>query len=56
MIVVYSAKPHPLRHWIDPPGIITCGNQIVVRPDPSRTADLEIRLGKEWVNKLPVTI
>ena len=32
---------------------ITKGPQILIRPDPTETVDIEVRLGSDWVKKLP---
>jgi len=42
----------PLRYLIDTFGI-TGSNQIIIKPDPSATVDIEIRIGEDWVNKVP---
>lgn len=52
-VIVYAPKLYALRYLIDPLGIIASGSQIVFKPDPSQTVDLEIRLGNDWVSKLP---
>lgn len=51
-IVLYSPKLYALQYILDTFGI-TRSTQILIKPDPSETVDIEIRLGKDWVNKLP---
>ncbi len=53
LVVVYAPKLYALKYLISPLGMIANGSQIVFKPDPSQTVDLEIRLGNDWVNKLP---
>ncbi len=53
VVVIYSPKLYALRYLINPLGMITASNQIQFRPDPSQTVDLEIRLGNDWISKLP---
>ncbi len=51
-IVLYSPKLYTLKFLLDTFGI-TNSAQILIRPDASETVDIEIRLGKDWVDKLP---
>jgi LCP family protein required for cell wall assembly len=53
VVVIYSPKLYALRFLINPLGMITSSNQIQFRPDPGQSVDLEIRLGNDWVSKLP---
>ncbi len=53
IVVVYSPTLYTLRYLIEPLGIITGGSQIAFRPNPAESVDLEIRLGNDWVSKLP---
>ncbi len=53
IVIVYSPKLYALRYLINPLGMITASNQIVFKPDPSQSVDIEIRLGNDWVSKLP---
>lgn len=53
MVIIFSPKLYALRFLINPLGMITASNQIVFKPDPSQSVDLEIRLGNDWVSKLP---
>jgi hypothetical protein len=32
---------------------ITRSSQILIKPDASQTVDIEVRLGNDWVDKLP---
>ncbi len=52
-VVVYSPKLYALRYLINPLRMITASNQIVFKPDPAQAVDLEIRLGNDWLGKLP---
>src|SRR6266511_4030931 len=51
-IVLYSPKLYTLKFLLDTFGI-TNSAQILIRPDAAETVDIEIRLGKDWVDKLP---
>ena len=51
-IVLYSPKLYALRFLLDIFDI-TRSAQILIKPDPSQTVDIEIRLGNDWVSKLP---
>ena len=52
-VVVYSPKLYALRYLMNPLGMIASSNQIVFKPDPAQPVDLEIRLGNDWVGRLP---
>ncbi len=51
-IVLYSPKLYALRFLLDIFGI-TKSPQILIKSDPSQTVDIEVRLGSDWVSKLP---
>lgn len=51
-IFLYSPKLYTLRYLLDVFGI-TSSVQIRIKPDPTQDVDIEIRLGAEWVKKLP---
>jgi hypothetical protein len=51
-IILYSPKLYTLRFLIDLFGI-TNTTQILIKPDPTQSVDIEVRLGKDWVGKLP---
>jgi polyisoprenyl-teichoic acid--peptidoglycan teichoic acid transferase len=51
-IVLYSPKLYTLRYLLDI-FEITRSPQILIQPDPNQTVDIEIRLGPEWIDKLP---
>ncbi|HEY6075085.1 MAG TPA: LCP family protein, partial [Anaerolineales bacterium] len=53
VVVIYSSKLYTLRYLVNPLGMVGTSNQIVFKPDPGQTVDLEIRLGNDWVAKLP---
>jgi hypothetical protein len=52
VIVLYSPKLYALRYLISAFGI-TSSNQLLVKFDPSSTVDVEVRLGNDWVSRLP---
>ncbi len=52
MIVLYSPKLYALRYLINTFGI-TSSDQIVTQPNIAETVDIEIRLGQDWVDRLP---
>jgi LCP family protein required for cell wall assembly len=51
-IILYSPKLYTLRYLVDIFGI-TNSTPIRIQPDPSQTVDIEIRLGTDWISKLP---
>lgn len=51
-VVIYSPKLYALRYLISMFGI-TNSNQIAFKPDPASAVDVEIRIGNDWVSKLP---
>jgi len=51
-VVIYSPKLYTLRYLFQL-GIISNGNQIIFKPDPAQSVDIEIRLGNDWAAKLP---
>jgi polyisoprenyl-teichoic acid--peptidoglycan teichoic acid transferase len=51
-IVLYSPKLYALRFLVDL-FEITRSPQILIQPDPLETVDIEIRLGNDWIEKLP---
>jgi LCP family protein required for cell wall assembly len=52
-IILYSPKLYTLQFLRDIFGI-TSSAQILIKPDPSETVDIEVRLGKDWIDKLPI--
>ena len=52
-ITLYSPKLYALRYLMDTFGITRSG-QMLIKPDPSQTVDIEIQLGADWVNTLPL--
>ena len=54
VVILYSPKLYTLRYLIKPLGMITTSGQIVFKPDPSQSVDVEIRLGNDWAGRLPV--
>jgi hypothetical protein len=53
VVVLYSPKLYTLRYLINPLGMIGSSNQIRFQPDAASPVDIEIRLGNDWVSKLP---
>ncbi|HEY3476747.1 MAG TPA: LytR C-terminal domain-containing protein [Anaerolineales bacterium] len=53
VIVLYSPKLYTLRYLQSLFGI-TSSTQIWIRPDPTSTVDVEVRLGNDWANNNPM--
>ena len=53
VVVLYAPKLYTLRYLINPLGMVATSNQILFRPDATAPVDVEIRLGNDWVAKLP---
>ncbi len=51
-IVLYSGKLYTLRYLVTLFGI-NSASQITIKSDPASTVDVEIRLGADWVSKIP---
>jgi LCP family protein required for cell wall assembly len=51
MMIVYSPKLYTLKFLADLFGISSY--QITMKPNPTATVDIEVRLGEDWVGKLP---
>ncbi len=51
-VVVYSPKLYTLRYLISTFGI-TSSNQIIFKNNPASAVDIEVRIGNDWVAKLP---
>lgn len=49
MIIVYSPKLYTLRYLQAVFGV-TSSAQILFKPDPTSTVDIEVRLGNDWAN------
>jgi polyisoprenyl-teichoic acid--peptidoglycan teichoic acid transferase len=52
MIILYSPKLYALT-FLMRIFEIDRSAQILIRPDPSQTVDIEIQLGRDWVDRLP---
>ena len=52
VLVMYTPRLYALRYLIETFGV-RGSNQVVIRPDSAETVDIEIRLGEDWVNRLP---
>ena len=52
VIVVYAPKLYTLRYLVGQFGI-TANYQILFDPDPTSSADIEVRVGADWLNIIP---
>ena len=52
VLVLYAPKLYTLRYLIETFGV-TGSNQVVIKPDPAETVDIEIHIGEDWVGRLP---
>ena len=52
-IVVYSPKFYTLKYLQAVFGV-TSSAQILFKPDPTSTVDVEVRLGNDWANSNPM--
>ena len=50
-IILYSSKLYALRYLTELFGVES--QQIIIQPDPASTVDIEIRLGEDWIGRLP---
>lgn len=53
VVVLYSPKLYTLKYLQMVFGI-NSSTQILIRPDPASTVDVEIRLGNDWANNNPI--
>ena len=51
-IILYAPKLYAFRYLLDI-FEITRAPQILIRSEPSETVDIEIRLGRDWIDRLP---
>ena len=51
-IVVYGPKLYTLKYLTAIFGL-TAYDQIVFKPEPGSSADIEVRLGNDWIGRLP---
>lgn len=51
-IILYSPKLYTLRYLVETFGIKS-SVQILIKSDPTETVDVEIRLGTDWLKKIP---
>jgi hypothetical protein len=51
-IVLFSPKLYAMQYLLNLFGI-SHSTQILINPDPSQSVDIEVRLGKDWLSKLP---
>jgi hypothetical protein len=52
VLILYSPKLYALWYLVDTFGV-TDGNQIIFKPDPAETVDIEIHIGEDWIGRLP---
>ncbi len=50
-VILYTSKLYALRYLKDILGLES--TQIVIQPDPSASVDIEIRIGEDWMGRLP---
>jgi hypothetical protein len=53
LIILHSPKLYTLKYLQAVFGI-TSSTQILIRPDPASTVDLEVFLGNDWANSNPI--
>ena len=53
IVILYSPKLYTLRYLQSLFGI-TSSSQILIRPDPTSSVDVEVRLGNDWANNNPM--
>lgn len=51
VLITYSPKLYALRYLAELFGAES--PQIVIQPDPTSTVDIEIRIGEDWISRLP---
>ena len=52
VLIMYTPKLYALRYLIETFGV-RGSNQVVIKPGPAETVDIEIRIGEDWVGKFP---
>ncbi|MBM3126251.1 MAG: LytR family transcriptional regulator [Chloroflexi bacterium] len=52
VLIMYSSKLYALRYLAVTFGVVG-SHQIIIKPDPTSSVDIEIRIGEDWVGKLP---
>jgi hypothetical protein len=52
VLVLYTPKIYALQYLVNLFGIAS-RSQIIMQPNPAETVDIEIRLGEDWLGKLP---
>jgi polyisoprenyl-teichoic acid--peptidoglycan teichoic acid transferase len=53
ILIVYAPKLYTLKYLQAVFGI-TSSSQVIFRPDPTSTVDIEVRLGNDWANNNPI--
>jgi hypothetical protein len=53
VVVLYSPKLYTLKYFQAMFGI-NSSTQILIRPDPTSSVDVEVRLGNDWANNNPM--
>jgi hypothetical protein len=52
VLIMYTPKLYALRYLIETFGV-RGRDQVIIQSDPVATVDIEIRLGEDWVGRLP---
>jgi hypothetical protein len=52
-IILHSGKLYTLK-YLQTVFAIDSSTQIIIRPDPSSTVDVEVMLGNDWANNNPM--
>jgi len=52
VLIMYTPKLYTFRYLIETFGVIG-SNQVVIKPDPAETVDIEIHIGEDWIGGLP---
>jgi len=50
-IILYTSKLYALRYLTELFGVGS--QQVIIQPDPASTVDIEIRIGEDWVGRVP---
>jgi LCP family protein required for cell wall assembly len=53
VVILYSPKLYTLK-YLQSLFRITSNTQIIIKPDPAATVDVEVRLGNDWANSNPI--
>jgi hypothetical protein len=53
VVILYSGKLYTLKYLQSMFGIDS-STQILIKPDPTSSVDVEVRLGNDWANSNPM--